>query len=210
MIFKNYTSVLIVFTCLSLMFFTTCKKDKALTKKPVTGQVIDAVTKEPVPRAYVALLAGTGNILNPGYKITADTLTDANGYFTFPASIAGDEVEAAKKDYFDTPMHCTICSDYLKSPVIEIEPHAYLNLHCRNEKKVYSYTQFYIDLGGKTIEFFGYNVDTLINHIIISSLDNKIEQAVRRYTQNSIAIDSLQSFKISPIRFDTISLNINY
>ncbi|MBC7383139.1 MAG: carboxypeptidase regulatory-like domain-containing protein [Bacteroidia bacterium] len=205
MIFKNYTFVLIGITFLGLMFFTTCKKDKALTKKPVTGQVIDAVTKEPVPRAYVALLAGTGDILNPGYKITADTLTDANGYFTFPASIAGDEVEAAKKDYFDTPMHCTICSDYLKRAVIEIEPHAYLNLHCKNINKVYGYISF-----GGGLEFFGYNVDTIIKNIVISSLVTKGTYWLTRYDSNSKPIDSLISFYISPKRFDTISVNVSY
>ncbi len=193
---------------LLVFFLTNCKKDNSLEDKIAKGRVVDLVTGEPVVGAYVALFESAGNILQPGLKLSAETFTDTDGYFNF-GSAKGDEVKATKANYYDSRYYTTIGNEYIHNPVVTLEPYAYINLHCKNVSKIYGGIGFYLLIKGKTVRFGGLDVDTIIRGSKIHSANTKLEYVLTRWWDGK-AIDSLHNILITPRRFDTIDVYVNY
>src|SRR5262249_43824823 len=120
---KKYKAILLIVLTLALQnIFYSCKKDNAVDDQRKQGKVIDAITGQPVANAYVALFASTGNILMPGSKLVASTFTDASGNFKFDESLEGDEVQATKKQYFDSKRYALDDHDYKLNKSIVLTP----------------------------------------------------------------------------------------
>ena len=186
-----------------------CKKDNPVSTgnitNPANGKVIDAVTNTGVQGAYVALFASGGSIGNPTRTLVKDTITDANGNFSFPTNLQGDEVQATAKKYYDSQVYLIDQNSYKQSHIITLDPQSYLKLHIVNKQKIYYLISFDFAVKGAEIILNGFNVDTVITGAVFDATTKQISYGLMNST-----VQKVQYLPITPIRFDTTFVQINY
>ena len=203
---KKLSSYLFLISVLILLL-QQCKKDIPLNSNtnPANGKVIDAVTNTGVPGAYVALFSSGGSIGNPTMILVKDTITDANGNFFFPANLQGDEVQATAKKYYDSQVYLIDQNSYKQSHIITLDPQSYLKLHIVNKQKIYYLISFDFAVKGAEIILNGFNVDTVITGAVFDATTKQISYGLMNST-----VQKVQYLPITPIRFDTTFVQINY
>ncbi len=123
-----------------VFLFTACNKDKK-NAIHIEGKIFDPNTQEYVIGANVTIAASklsSGGIFSSGYEDIATTTTDASGVFTFQfqeSKVAGYQITIAKNHYFGYSLELNtsdIVAGTTFSPVYNLYPECFINMHVRN------------------------------------------------------------------------------
>jgi hypothetical protein len=114
-----------------------CKKDPE--PEIIKGHVREYGTNKPIPDAKVNLSVCDGEFGGPiSCGLAASTLTDANGYYSFPPHEGVRRANAVKDGYF-TDLDSEISILDKPENDIVLFPHAYLKVVVRNESGKYAF-----------------------------------------------------------------------
>jgi hypothetical protein len=90
---------------------------------------------------------------------------------------------------------------------MELEPFAFIDLHCKNVKQKYISILFYLMSQGNQVNFSGYKVDTIINGLRTTGSANKLEFSLH---DGATGVDTLASIPITLRSHDTVDVNVFY
>jgi hypothetical protein len=120
------------------LFWLGCKKDPE--PEIIKGHVREYGTNKPIPDAKVNLSVCDGEFGGPiSCGLAASTLTDANGYYSFPPHEGVRRANAVKDGYF-TDLDSEISILDKPENDIVLFPHAYLKVVVKNESGKYGFT----------------------------------------------------------------------
>jgi hypothetical protein len=131
------------------LFWLGCKKDPE--PEIIKGHVREYGTNKPIPDAKVNLSVCDGEFGGPiSCGLAASTLTDANGYYSFPPH-EGVRIANAVKDGYFTDLDSEISILDKPENDIVLFPHAYLKVVVKNESGAYEFVPESNSSGGPRV-----------------------------------------------------------
>jgi len=163
---KNLTLVLLS-TCLLLLI--SCKKENPTS---ITGHVLEFDTNKPIEGALIYLYGGDsdGNFSNPGAYLEKidSTISAADGSYHFDLNAAPYpilDLIAHKELYFSEDVLQGIYRTKDNQIDIVLDPHAWLELHIKNDMPVDQYDNISVGntFGYDDIDIiYGNSIDTIV------------------------------------------------
>jgi hypothetical protein len=217
----KYLKILSVFLVL-LIVCSSCKKDK--NKVIINGTVLDPNSQSFVEGVKVSFMASklTGGTYNSGYVEIANTVSDAQGKFTFEVDedkVSGYRFFVSKPNYF------YVIKDYTADQISAGEPHdltfniyaeGYVKLVVENSTPLdtsdfiaYSFSSGYIDCDQCCNNVMQHGKGMNYNNTWKCKTYGSQNVTVTYYvTKNFVTNMYTKSFYCNP--FDTVSCFINY